>query len=342
VNRTYKSSVPLDVLREGDDARVKSVMSGKRDPNFYMPRGVEITLQFLTHPSDTSGTGWFPYRVASVKSILVPGTWSTGPLAGTPRADLPWQVRDVVLEDAEVLEVNGAMKYRLGLRPKLEVMPGQVMDIQAEILDARSQNFFDANNSRLRVEWQILTNVVVWDWPDIKKKDGSTATKPEVGQHIGLRLNKAQAENLAGALLVRVKEAKKRGEDLDILQWKWTVEFAAKSSAVTLSMDEKVTEPLDLELYDFNDQIVARMDLFEEHVQAAYADMNGAAPDEAADEEVWGKGTKPDFMEDAESKDLYSMVSTSVLRKKLRDSGVAIPAGTSRAQLIEMAGEALS
>ncbi len=338
--RTYRSSIPLDVLRLGADARVPSSTSKSRNPNFYLPKGNEIVLQFLSQPTDSTGTGWFTYRVAQVKSILVPGVWSGGEFAGTARAQLPWQLQDVVMDDTEPVMVNGRQLYRFTY-PQMEVAPGVMKDILKEVLDGRSQSFSEKRGGRTQVETQVLTNVVVWEWPDLKKKDGSPATKPEVGAHIGLRLTKKQADMLTLALITKVKEAAAEDRELDVLDYRWSVEFTAgQSPQLTLIKRSRITEPLDIELYDFESQVLDRMDAFEEHVKAAYADLNGPGPDETeADQPEW---SKPDPAEQAEAVDLFSMLATSVLRQRLKAAGVTIPPGTSRGDLLVMAAEHLS
>lgn len=332
--RTYKSSIPLATIIKGADARVASTTSRPRTPNFFIPKDHTFTVQFLADPRDASATGWFPYRVASVKSILLPGVWNAGPLAGTPRADLPWSLRDVVVEDTEPMIVNGEEMYRF-ISPMMEVAPGLVKNVLREVLDGRTQNFAERDGGRTRVEWQVLTNVIVWEWPDLKKKDGSAMTRPDVGQHIGLRMSQSQSKSLVNRLIEKIDEAKEEGIDLNVLDYRWKVNFTSGSgSQLTLTRGKKITEPLEVEPYDFGAQIVDRMEAFEEHVKAAYADMNGPSPDEATDE---AEAQASDPVAESEEEDLFSMITTSALRKRFKDADIAIPPGTSRSELIELA-----
>lgn len=333
---TFTGSAPLNLLTQGADARIDTP-KGDRDPIWFVPRGDEMTLQFITKIDDFSGTGWFTYREAQAGGILLPGSWADGPYAGTPRGELPYHLRNIPVEDIELVEVDGELKYRYR-RPYLEVTPGNLMNVVDDIIDARSQRFTD-DNGRTKVEWQTLVNVIVWEWPDRKKKDGSDAAKPEKGAHILLKLSKNQA-----ALIVeRFAEKLEEDPSLDILAWKWKVTIiGGKPNKLVLKRGEKITEPLEFEAYDSQAIISRKKDAFEDHVKAAFGDYLGTTmppPDFAVDAST--EATEIDEVEAEEAGDLFGMISTPALRTRLKKAGVDIPAGSSRDALIALATEHL-
>jgi hypothetical protein len=336
---TFTGSVPLNLLTQGDDARV-SAPRGERDPIWFVPRGDEITVSFVSAHDDFTGTGWYTYREAQASGILLPGSWADGPYAGTPRGELPYALREIPVEDIELVEVNGETKYRYR-RPYLEVSPGNLMNVVDDIIDARSQRFTD-DNGRTKVEWTTLVNVVVWDWPDKLKKDGKKAAKPEHGAHILLKLSKNQAALIVERLAEKIEEEASEGKVLDIKAYKWKVTIiGGKPNKLVLKRGEKITEPLEFEAYDASAVMARRKERFEDHVRAAFGDYLGTTappPDFAVDESTTEH--EKDEVADAEATDLFSLLSTAAIRTRLKKAGVTIPAGSSREKLIELAVEA--
>lgn len=324
-------AVPLNLLLQGDSARV-STPRGERDPIWFVPRGDQMTLQFLCQPNDFSGTGWYAYREAQASGILLPGSWAEGPYAGTPRGELPYGIREIPVDDLELIEVNGEMKYRYR-RPYLEVSPGNLMNVTDDIIDARSQRF-PGDDGRTKVESMVLVNCIAWDWPDKTKKDGKAAAKPEVGAHIMLKFSK----NQAALIIERLAEKVEEDPGLDILAWKWNVTIiGGKPNKLILKRGERITEPLQYELFDIGAIIARRKERWEEHVKSAFADYLGIAappPDFAVDDSTEPTG---DPIEENAQKDFFDLMSTAALRARLKKAEVTIPAGSSRDKLIELA-----
>lgn len=333
-NHTFGGSVPLNLLQQGDSARVNAPR-GDRDPIWFVPRGDEITLQFLCGPDDFSNTGWYTYREAQASGILLPGTWGEGPYAGTPRGELPYGLREIPIEDIELVTVNGEQKYRYR-RPYLEVSPGNLLNIVDDIIDARSQRFTD-DNGRTKVEWMTLVNVIAWEWPDKTKKDGKAAAKPEVGAHIMLKFSKNQAALIVERLAEKVEE----DPSLVITDWRWKVTIiGGKPNKLILKRGDRITEPLQYELYNIDSIIARRKERFEEHIKAAFADYLGVPKDST---DVFVEEPEPDMdpIEETEYKELFDMMSTAALRTRLKKAEVTIPSGSSRDKLIELALEHL-
>lgn len=328
---TYTGSVPLNLLGQ-ENARV-APPRGDRDPIWFVPRGEELTIQFLCAPDDYTGTGWFSYREAQASGILLPGSWTTGPYAGTPRGELPYALREIPVEDLELIEVNGEMKYRYR-RPYLEVSPGNLLNVTDDIIDARSQRFTD-DNGRTKVESMVLVNVIAWAWPTTKRKDGKDAAKPDVGAHIMLKFSKNQAALIVERLAEKIEE----DSNLDILAWKWHVTIiGGKPNKLILKRGERITEPLQYELYDIAEILGRRKERWEEHVKAAYGDYLGiptsASESEPVDDSDEAEG---DPIEESAQKDFFDLMSTAALRSRLKKAEVTIPAGSGRDKLIELA-----
>ena len=255
---TYTGAVPMSVLAD-QESRIKTPGTGERDPIWFTPRGHEMTLQFIADPHDTV-RGFVLFREAQVGQILLPGKWATGPWQGTPRADLPWHLRDVPMQDIEMVDPTH-WRYR---RDFVEVTPGQLLSLTDDVLDARSQRF-PGENGRVNVEWVGLTNVIVHAWPqDIKKKDGSDAAKPEIGSHILLKMSKRQTEMLVERLIEKSEDM-----EIDPREWTWLVTFIGGTpNKLILKKGERITEPLEYEPYDILGMLGRKRQAFIEHISA--------------------------------------------------------------------------
>lgn len=337
----YMSATTLDLLAKGKEGRVASAGSGDREPIWFMPRNEELVLTFTALPTEGGKHGWFPFREASAKGVLIPGTWSTGEYAGTPRGELPWRMQEIPVEDIETVIVDNEpkLKYR---RPFLEVLPGQLMNVVDDIIDARSQRFTD-DNGRTKVDWMVLVNAVVWEWPDIKKKDGTSRAKPAKGELIALKMPKRVAQMIVERLAERMEE----DPDLDPREYQWRVTLVGgQPNSIILKRASKLEAPLDITPHDLESFVVTRKERFEEHIKAAYADMASpqtAKPDfvdSPADESEEYHAT--DAVADKESKEFWELTTTAALRSRLKKAGVEIPSGSSRDKLIELAAANLS
>lgn len=332
----YLSGITLDLLSQGKEARVASAGSGTRSPIWYLPRNNPITVSFLQDGIGTTPTQWFPFREARAAGLLLPGTWTTGEYAGTPRGAVPRGMTAIVVEDIESITVDGEPKIRYK-QPLIEVAPGRVLNVVNDIIDARSQRF-PQKDGRTSVEWQVLTNVVVWDWPDEKGKDGNVRPKPDKGAHIVLQMPRRAAQ------MIREKMADfiDMDDEFDLTAWKWKMTLVSGTPNQLImkkSEAEPLVEPLDVEPINLLDLVTERKERFEALVRAAYADMANpaAAPDFVEARDSSEEEKEVDEVVENEERDLFDMMTTAALRSRLKKAGVAIPAGASREKLLDLA-----
>lgn len=284
------------------------------------PDETEVVLQFLDDTLDRNS--WFAFRETYCPEFKhVSGLWTDGPYTGRERAEIPFSMRDIPIEDVEVDSANG-LRYD---RPDLVEICGTQMDLRTEVLDGSSVAWADREGN-VRASWKLMFNVVVLDWADSLNKKGEPKRHPQPGDHILMKFRKNDWEMIAGVLRSRSED---EGVDVDGSKWK----LSSKKANKKLAQDRHISVtrkgealPLDVELYDIEAQYQSSRENFIALARAAAADQQGSSSSVVVTDEAERPVSNID----------PKMMSVAGLKTRLAEAGVEIPARATRAELVEL------